>query len=280
MKTNLLTILTFTLILSGCATVKFYSNKNLTEEAGIEFYSPKPYLIVEKNPAKDVSLKMSIVYLPDFDNPKYAKLKPGFGTSDLKLSLENGIITSYGITSDSKIPETITAISGLVSGVGTSYKSIAEAIDILKEDKAEVEQSGNIGSMNDAKEIITVVKKGIEQEQEKTGDHITASQKNKFLILKDSLVKIENELIKRKTKDIPEMVKTMLSTIKLLDEIKTTSESDNAKDFNGRIETYKKEIQNAINKISPPKKSEGSSIEIYEIIIKSGSTTLKSVELK
>lgn len=280
MKTNLLTILTLTVILSGCATVKFYSDKELTKESGIEFYSPKPYLIVEKNPAKDVSMKMSIVYLPDFNNPKYAKLKPGFGSSDLKLSLENGIITSYGITSDSKIPETITAIGGLVSGIGTSYKSLAEAVDLLKEDKKEVEQSGDVSSMNDAKEIIEVVKKDIEKEQNKTGDHITEIQKRKLLIVKDSLTSIENKLAERKTKDIPEIAKTMLSTIKILDDIKTASESNNAKDFNGRIETYKKEINNAMNQITPPKKSEGSSIEIYEIVINFGSTELKRIELK
>ncbi|MFN6087595.1 MAG: hypothetical protein ACK47E_02495 [Cyclobacteriaceae bacterium] len=280
MKTNLLAILTLTVILSGCATVKFYSDKELTKESGIEFYSPKPYLIVEKNPAKDVSMKMSIVYLPDFNNPKYAKLKTGFGSSDLKLSLENGIITSYGITSDSKIPETITAIGGLVSGIGTSYKSLAEAIDLLKEDTKEVEQSGDVRSMNDAKEIIEVVKKEIEKEQNKTGNHITEIQKRKLSTVKDSLISIENKLAERKTKDIPEIAKTMLSTIKILDDIKTASESNNAKDFNGRIETYKKEINNAMNKISPPKKSEGSSIEVYEIVIKSGSTELKRIELK
>jgi hypothetical protein len=280
MKTNLLTILTLTAILSGCATVKFYSDKELTKESGIEFYSPKPYLIVEKNPAKDVSMKMSIIYLPDFNNPKYAKLKPGFGTSDLKLSLENGIITSYGITSDSKIPETITAISGLVGGVGTSYKSLAEAIEILKDDKKEVEQSGDISSMNDAKEIITAVKTDIESEAKRTGDHITEIQKKKLSLIKDSLLIIENKLGERKTKDIPEITKIMLSIIKVLDEVKTTSESNNAKDFNGRIETYKKEINNAMNKISPPKKSDNSSIEVYEIINKAGSTELKRIELK
>jgi len=280
MKTNLFSIVTLTFILSGCATVKFYSDKELTKESGVEFYSPKPYLIVERNPAKDVSMKMTIVYLPDFNNPKYAKLSPGFGTSDLKLSLENGIITSYGINSDSKIPETLTAISGLVSGTGTSYKSIAEALSILKDNKDEKEQSGDISSMQEAQDIISLVKKDIEQEKTKTGDHISEIQKSKIKQLNDSIVKIENLLIKRISKDIPAIARIMASSIKLIDEIKTTSTSPNANDFNGRMETRKNEIQVAMNKISPPKKADLATVEVYEIINKSGSTELKRIEIK
>jgi hypothetical protein len=280
MKTNLLSIVALTLILSGCATVKFYSDKELKTESGIEFYSPKPYLVVERNPAKDVSMKMTIVYLPDFSNPKYAKIKPGIGTSDLKLSLENGIITSYGITSDSKIPETLTAISGLVSGTGTSYKSIAEALSILKDNKDEKEQSGDVGSMKEAQDIISLIKKDIEVEKTKTGDHISEIQKSKLKQLNDSIVKIENLLIKLIPKDIPEIARIMASSIKLIDESKTTSTSQNANDFNGRMETRKNEILVAMNKISPPKKADLSTVEVYEIINKSGSTTLKRIELK
>ncbi|MHB1277930.1 MAG: hypothetical protein ACYC1Q_05990 [Bacteroidia bacterium] len=280
MKTSFLSIVSLTLILSGCAGVKFYSDKDLTKESGIEFYSPEPYLIVERNPAKDVSIKMTIVYLPDLENPKYVKVKSGFGSSDLKLVLENGIITSYGITSDSKVPETITAISGLVTGVGTSYKSLAEGMAKLKGEETEIEQSGDIGSMDEAKTILSVVRTDINKEREKKGDHITEIQVNKLKALNDSLLTIEDKLNNRVPKDIPEIAKMMASTFTLIDEIKTTSESDNAKDFNGRMETYKKEIQLAMDKISPPKKADGASVEVYEIIIKAGVTELKRIELK
>jgi hypothetical protein len=46
------------------------------------------------------------------------------------------------------------------------------------------------------------------------------------------------------------------------------------------METRKNEILVAMNKISPPKKADLSTVEVYEIINKSGSTTLKRIELK
>jgi len=98
MKINLFSLLTL-IFLSGCATVKFYDDDKLTQESGIEFYSAKPYLLIERKPSKDLALKSTIIYLPDIGSPKYAKIKPGLGSSDLKLNLSNGgcyyILWSY-----------------------------------------------------------------------------------------------------------------------------------------------------------------------------------------
>jgi len=61
------------------------------------------------------------------------KLKPGWwGTSDLSVTLSNGMISQVGQKVDLKIPETITAIAGLagtVAGVAvkdTGATSICE----------------------------------------------------------------------------------------------------------------------------------------------------------
>jgi hypothetical protein len=111
-------------LLSSCATVKFYSDPTLKTETGIKIYSAKPYLLVDhtkkisKNASSDsLTTQVSIIYLPDLRNPIYVKQTSGIGTSDLKITLQNGILTSYGLTTDTKIPDTITAATGLISGL-------------------------------------------------------------------------------------------------------------------------------------------------------------------
>lgn len=121
-----LLFLTALLTISSCASVKFYSDKEFKNEDGLKFYNSKPYLLVENLGEEKKPLKTSIIYLPDYSNPIYAKIRNGFGSSDLKLSLENSIITSYGVNTDSKIPETI-------SSVGSAFKSIAEGAKVLAE---------------------------------------------------------------------------------------------------------------------------------------------------
>jgi hypothetical protein len=140
-------------LLGSCANVKFYSAslnsdgsiKNLNK-TGLRVYTAKPYLLVEYNtpPDKDTAskadpkaakdkaakidtlmVKTSIIYLPDLQNPQYIKLTPGLGSSDLKIALANGILTSYGLTTDTKIPETITAVTGLVTGLASAAGKMA-----------------------------------------------------------------------------------------------------------------------------------------------------------
>ncbi|WP_299214667.1 aldolase/citrate lyase family protein [uncultured Dokdonia sp.] len=124
-------LLLIPIIFMNCATVSFYKNEDLTQETGLKFYHSKPYLLVEKSPQKDIKIKSTIIYLPDLENPTYAEIKPGFGSSDLKLDLENGVLKSYGFTSDNKIPETVGALAGSLTSVTGAYKTITEAIGIL-----------------------------------------------------------------------------------------------------------------------------------------------------
>ncbi|HSL87652.1 MAG TPA: hypothetical protein VK861_12005, partial [Bacteroidales bacterium] len=41
------------LTLSGCATVKFYSDPDLKKETGLRYYTLKPFLLVEYKAEKD-----------------------------------------------------------------------------------------------------------------------------------------------------------------------------------------------------------------------------------
>ena len=123
-------------LLSGCATVKFYSDESLKNETGLRFYSPKPYLLVEYDGTKTVNLKTSIVYLPDLSDPQYIRIKPGIGSAALKLELNNGILSSYGLTTDTKIPETLGKVTDLLTKSTTSLKDLISTKTVVEPDQS------------------------------------------------------------------------------------------------------------------------------------------------
>ena len=61
----------------------------------------------------------SIVYLPDKSEKRYAFMRAGYGSSQLSISLNNGMLTSIGQNTDPKIPETLTAIGSLATSLAT-----------------------------------------------------------------------------------------------------------------------------------------------------------------
>lgn len=101
--------------ISGCASVKIYSGSDLTKKTGLRFYTVKPYLLVELKAEKDNTVKTSVIYLPDLGAPQYIIFKPGIGSNELKLAFTNGSLNSYGLMTESQIPETINALAGLLS---------------------------------------------------------------------------------------------------------------------------------------------------------------------
>lgn len=90
------------LILGGCAGLDF-------GKEGLTYNEPKPYLFVSVD--KDCLSTATVVSVPG--NEKHVKFKSGFGSADLSVTLSNGILTSVGQKTDTKIPETITAMAGL-----------------------------------------------------------------------------------------------------------------------------------------------------------------------
>lgn len=278
MKTSLFQLLILVLF-SSCATVKFYDDSALKNESGIEFYSAKPYLLVERQPAKDVAIKSTVIYLPDRANPKYAKLKPGFGSSDLKLSLENGMITSYGVITDSKIPETITAITGAVGTAGTTYQAIADAIKSSKSDdvsNAFNEVLEDNTNLKKAKAIIDNVIKDFELI--KGSDLFTENQRAIFNSLLAQL-KIQDFTIDRPTFfQIQHLVTELDKIIKGLNAIEVEAESDDGKKLKGRLKNNIKELTKARLLLKAKEKAPVSTFELYEIVITQEGTTLKRVE--
>ena len=108
-------ILVAIVLLNGCATVTIYSDAELDNETGLRFYTFRPYLLVEYMAEKDNTVKTSVVYLPDLSSPQFMKLKPGIGSSELKMTLTNSALESYGVATDSQLPESMAAFADILS---------------------------------------------------------------------------------------------------------------------------------------------------------------------
>ena len=115
-KLTILAVLTVSgILLTGCATVKIYSDAGLKKETGLRFYTLKPYLLVEYLAEKDKTVKTSVVYLPDLSDPQFMVLKPGVGSSELKMAFKNSALESYGVAVDSQLPESMEAFAAMLS---------------------------------------------------------------------------------------------------------------------------------------------------------------------
>lgn len=112
--------------LIGCARVAFYSDAKFEHKiTGVKFYTPKPYLLIARTGAKDKPVEISIVYLPDLANPSYARPIAGLGSSDLAMSFTNGMLSSYGEKTDSKIPELISALGSFTGSAAQAAQTFA-----------------------------------------------------------------------------------------------------------------------------------------------------------
>jgi len=115
----------FILALTGCASVKFYSNSELTKKSGLKYYTVKPVLQVERELTNNSIIKATILYLPDLENPQYIAVKDGLGSRKLDLKLTDGSISTFGSETDPKIAETITALSSLVSKTSSAITDLS-----------------------------------------------------------------------------------------------------------------------------------------------------------
>lgn len=113
----MLVVIVFLLFCSSCAGVKIYSDPEWQHQTALKFYYSKPFLLVEYNANKDGTNKTTVLYLPDLSEPFYAKKINGLGSSELKIAYDNGAITSFGLSTDAKIPESITGLKGLTASL-------------------------------------------------------------------------------------------------------------------------------------------------------------------
>ncbi len=126
-------------LVSGCATVKIYSDAGLTIETGLRFYTLKPYLLVEYEEGMDKVTKSSVVFLPDISSPQYMKLSPGIGASELKMTFGNSALESYGVVTDSQLPESMAAFADILSKsayAAQTFTGTRQSLESTPEQKA------------------------------------------------------------------------------------------------------------------------------------------------
>jgi hypothetical protein len=127
MKNSLLKLIScaFILAFTGCTSVQFYSNPELTKKSGLKYYTVKPYLQVERETVNNNIVKATILYLPDLENPQYIVLKDGIGSKKLDVKLTEGTINTFGLDSDPKIAESVAALTSLVSKTATAITDLS-----------------------------------------------------------------------------------------------------------------------------------------------------------
>jgi hypothetical protein len=110
--------------LTGCSSVKVTHVPDDDTSEGVHFYEPRPYLLVTKTEAKDANGKVTsnlvnqILWLPDHSHRCKAVVKSRWGSVNGSVKLLNGwMLDTLGAQTDSKIPETIAAVGGLVAAI-------------------------------------------------------------------------------------------------------------------------------------------------------------------
>ena len=127
MKNALLKLIfgVFILAFTGCTSVQFYSNPELTKKSGLKYYTVKPYLQVERETVNNTIVKATILYLPDLENPQYIVMKDGIGSKKLDVKLADGAISTFGLDTDPKVAESIAALTSLVSKTATAITDLS-----------------------------------------------------------------------------------------------------------------------------------------------------------
>lgn len=89
-----------------------------SSDEGLRFFRPWPYLLVTVD--RSDLVQATIVYLPDRSEEYVIEPKVGLGSVDVKVALDDGWqLASLGASSDSRVPETIEAVSELIGAASS-----------------------------------------------------------------------------------------------------------------------------------------------------------------
>ncbi len=120
-------LLVLAAFLASCAGARFFTDEALTQKTGLKYYTAKPYVLVARTESKDKPVEISVVYLPDLAHPVYVQPGSGIGSRDIKINLLNGMLVSFGQTTDPAVAESIKALSSLITGGAEAFATIAGA---------------------------------------------------------------------------------------------------------------------------------------------------------
>lgn len=289
---NLKVLFLLLLFLPGCASVKIYTNeedKKNSKAVGLKFYQSKPFLLVEHNPSKDVKVKTSIVYLPDLANPRYIRTKTGWGSANATMAFANGVLTSYGAVTDSKVPETITAFSGLLTAAagvpGALSPTVADDAaeqgggdeDIQKVWKEQAEKLIDIiGEEEKEKGVVKPGKELRNLSKLATGPSNPGKVDLKKLIaqLKDPILKditLKKYARKKEIADQLTKVANNIAKLNLPDAARRPSDQMTK-------DQLVKDLLSIAKAINPPKPQKVSYVELFEILYQGNAYTFKKID--
>ena len=261
------------LLASGCAGLEFYDSPALATEnrIGIKFYIPKPYLLVARTGNKDKPTDISVIYLPDMKNPVYAQPKSGYGSAKLSMSFTNGMLASFGQETDTKIPESLTALGGLGKAVAEARKINREALAL--ELQSGVDYQPFSKTLNDiAKDLKTVVLTTKQGTEGLTGPEL--QDLGSFVPLIEAAAKSLGDPI-----NAPANAPAVIATLKQIQQVwkRIADPTGGVQPVRQRIAGLRNQLQAVVDGITP--KSEDPTFTLYEIDNSSGTTILREVKL-
>lgn len=121
-----LILTTFTTSL-GCAGPRFYrlDAQHKEVETGIPIYPTRVFLVVSSNGAKAGSVTVSIVRLPDLAaDPIYARQVRGWGSGEISVEFDGGVLKAVGGKSDAQGADAIDALGSLTGAAGALLKAV------------------------------------------------------------------------------------------------------------------------------------------------------------
>ena len=110
----------------ACAGPKFYTLEDGKEhETGVPIYPTKIFLVVSYTNTRDHPVEVTLVRIPDrTQQPIYARELRGWGSGELSIDFEGGVLKSVGGKSDSQAADTVNALGSLVSAAADLEKAL------------------------------------------------------------------------------------------------------------------------------------------------------------
>lgn len=272
--------------------MKFYDlSKSNSTDSGFLYYPPKPYLLIEQS-EKGISTKL--ISLPDLSRPHRLKHNEGLGSAEMGFEIDNGMIRSFNSKSDSKGPETITALTGI--GTAKAALITAEAAMATATRELQPIDSSREKSVENTYDVV-IVKDAIETLKKVIATLASAPSKGIYAreisILKrevSSLEKISSihydtqmpdDLISKleQYRKLTEKSVDELSGVKVALEVYSVNPNAYPRDFSYALEA-KTSLDEPIRKLKGFSSRSASVVGLYEIEFISGKLALRKVTLE
>lgn len=261
---------------SGCAGVRVYSDPTLKKETGIRTFAPKPFLLVTRTGAEDKPIDLTVVYLPDTSNVLYIRQKAGWGSSELSVKLSNGIVTEFGTKSDSKVPESLTAMGSLLTAAAGAYKTAQEGRQIRDEAASAASRVDLDAAGAALRKVAEELPETVEGQAETSGVG-RASAKSIATDLLGVASVLEDPTALARVGAQATVLDRLAARIGVL-EILDSPVVGTALAYNRRIGTFATQVTRVANVVRPDH-PQSPTFELFEIVQRAGKTVLLRLEI-